>query len=92
MFRTYVACATDTSRVGLLMASGVMAAAQIGKAIISIPLIRAEMGIGLDLAGLIVGIFATLGAIFGTGAGILVQGIVLASRWLAVWHSSQSEI
>jgi DHA1 family inner membrane transport protein len=62
-------------RVGLLMASGVVAAAQIGKAIISIPLIRAEMGLGLDLAGLIVAISATLGACLGIVAGGFVQCI-----------------
>jgi predicted MFS family arabinose efflux permease len=75
MVRTYVARGVENGRVGLLMASGVLAAAQIGKAIISIPLIRAEMDIGLDLAGLIVGTFATLGATFGIGAGVLVQSI-----------------
>jgi DHA1 family inner membrane transport protein len=75
MVGTYVARAVENARVGLLMASGVLAAAQIGKAIISIPLIRLEMRIGLDLAGLIVGTFATLGATFGIGAGVLVQGI-----------------
>jgi DHA1 family inner membrane transport protein len=75
MFRTYFALSRENARIGLLMASGVLAAAQIGKAIISIPLIRADMGIGLDLAGLIVGTFATLGATFGIGAGVLVQGI-----------------
>jgi predicted MFS family arabinose efflux permease len=57
------------------MASGVIAAAQIGKTIISIPLIRTEMSIGLDLAGLIVGTFATLGATLGIGAGVLVRSI-----------------
>jgi MFS transporter, DHA1 family, inner membrane transport protein len=74
MVRAYVARAAQNARVGLLMASGVLAAAQIGKAIISVPLIRAEMSIGLDLAGLIVGTFATLGATFGIGAGVLVRG------------------
>jgi MFS transporter, DHA1 family, inner membrane transport protein len=61
------------SLVGLLVASGVAASAQIGKAIISIPLIREELGVGLGLAGLIVGTFATLGATFGIGAGVVVQ-------------------
>jgi MFS transporter, DHA1 family, inner membrane transport protein len=75
MVRAGVARTAQNARVGLLMVSGVLAAAQIGKTIISIPLIRAEMSIGLQLAGLIVGIFATLGATFGIGAGVLVQGI-----------------
>jgi DHA1 family inner membrane transport protein len=59
--------------VWLLIGSGVVAAAQVGKAIISIPLIRSEMAVGLDLAGLIVATFATLGAFFGLGAGVVVR-------------------
>jgi predicted MFS family arabinose efflux permease len=57
----------------LLIGSGVVAAAQVGKAIISVPLIRGEMAVGLDLAGLIVATFATLGAFFGLGAGVVVR-------------------
>jgi len=56
----------------LLIGSGVVASAQIGKAIISIPLIRDDLALGLDLAGLIVAIFATLGATLGIGAGVAV--------------------
>lgn len=59
-------------RVLLLIGSGVVASAQIGKAIISIPLIRDDLALGLDLAGLIVAIFATLGATMGIGAGVAV--------------------
>jgi MFS transporter, DHA1 family, inner membrane transport protein len=59
--------------IWLLIGSGVVAAAQVGKAIISIPLIRSEMALGLDLAGLIVATFATLGAFFGIGAGVVVR-------------------
>lgn len=75
MIESYLAraFAARNVRIGLFMSAGVMAAAQIGKTIISIPLIRAEMDLGLDLAGLIVGIFAILGASFGIGAGISVQ-------------------
>jgi MFS family permease len=61
------------SSAQLLIGSGVVAAAQIGKAIISIPMIRADMAFGLDLAGLIVALLATLGALFGLGAGVLVR-------------------
>ncbi len=43
--------ATSKSHVWLLIGSGVVAAAQIGKAVISVPLIRADLGLGLDLAG-----------------------------------------
>jgi predicted MFS family arabinose efflux permease len=58
--------------VWLLIGSGVVASAQIGKAIIIIPLIQSELSLGLDLAGLIVATFATLGAIIGIGAGVVV--------------------
>lgn len=59
-------------RVLLLIGSGIVASAQIGKAVISIPLIRADLALGLDLAGLIVATFATLGAVTGIGAGVVV--------------------
>jgi predicted MFS family arabinose efflux permease len=59
-------------QVLLLIGSGIVASAQIGKAIISVPLIRSELAFGLDLAGLIVATSATLGAISGIGAGVLV--------------------
>src|SRR5947207_9393238 len=59
-------------QVLLLMGSGVVAAAQIGKAIISVPLIRSELALSLDLAGLIVATFATLGATAGIAAGLVV--------------------
>src|SRR4051794_8918951 len=60
-------------RIFLLIGSGVVAAAQIGKAIISIPFIRADMDIGLGAAGLIVATFATLGASIGVGLGAVVE-------------------
>ncbi len=59
-------------QVSLLIGSGIIASAQIGKAVISIPLIRNDLALGLDLAGLIVATFATLGAIAGIGAGVVV--------------------
>ena len=62
----------QTSSVPLLIGSGVVASAQIGKAIISIPLIRDDLALGLDAAGLIVAVFATLGATMGIGAGVAV--------------------
>jgi len=40
--------------VWLLIGSGVVAAAQIGKAIISLPMIRTDLALGLDLAGMTV--------------------------------------
>ncbi|MBV8192697.1 MAG: MFS transporter [Alphaproteobacteria bacterium] len=64
---------TSGTRVLLLIGSGIVASAQIGKAIISMPLIRAELALGLDLAALIVAIFAMLGAMMGIGAGVVVS-------------------
>jgi MFS family permease len=60
-------------QVLLLMGSGVVAAAQIGKAIIAVPMIRSDLALGLDLAGLIVATFATLGAATGIAAGLVVS-------------------
>jgi predicted MFS family arabinose efflux permease len=59
-------------RVLLLIGSGIVASAQVGKAIISMPLIRDELSLGLDFAGLIVAVFALLGATTGIGAGVVV--------------------
>src|SRR5437660_496264 len=70
-----------TLQVLLLMGSGVVAAAQIGKAVIAVPLIRSDLALGLELAGLIVATFATLGATTGIGAGLVV-GLVGAGRCL----------
>src|SRR6476620_6583745 len=73
-----IAGATNSrSHVWILMVSGTIAAAQIGKAAISVPIIRVEMGFGLDIAGFIVATFATLGACAGIGAGALVQTLGL---------------
>jgi predicted MFS family arabinose efflux permease len=64
-----------TARLALLIGSGIIASAQIGKAIISIPMIRAEMSLSLAVAGLVVAIFATIGATTGIGAGVVVKRI-----------------
>ncbi len=62
----------STFQIVVLMGAGVLAASQIGKAIISLPVIRAELGFGYTLAGLIVAVFATIGAVGGVGAGAVV--------------------
>src|SRR5258708_8422331 len=66
---------TEKLQVLLLMGSGVVAAAQIGKAIIAVPIIRSDLALGLDFAELVVATFATLGAITGIGAGLVVSGL-----------------
>jgi MFS family permease len=67
------AASAEKVQVLLLMGSGVVAAAQIGKAIIAVPMIRSDLALGLDLAGLIVATFATLGATTGIAAGLVVS-------------------
>ena len=62
-------------QISLLIGGGVVAASQIGKAAITISAIRTEMSLSYSLAGLIVAIFATLGALFGIGAGAFVSRI-----------------
>jgi MFS family permease len=56
----------------LLIGSGVVASAQIGKAIVSVPLIRSDLSLSFGVAGLIVATFATMGAMMGIGAGVVV--------------------
>jgi MFS transporter, DHA1 family, inner membrane transport protein len=68
---------TRKFHVWLLIGSGVLASAQIGKGIISLPMIRIDLALGLDIAVLIVATFATLGASLGIGAGVLVQRLGL---------------
>jgi len=60
-----------------LIGAGIIAAAQIGKASIAVPLIRADFDIGHDAAGLMVGMFATLGAALGIflGAAVAYVGV-----------------
>jgi MFS transporter, DHA1 family, inner membrane transport protein len=69
---SHEAAGTWSPHVLLLVGSGIVAAAQIGKAVISIPMIRSDLSLGFDLAGLIVATFATLGAVTGIGAGVVV--------------------
>src|SRR5262249_10974082 len=79
-------------RLILLFAGGILAGAQVGKAIVSLPL----MNIEIHVAGLILAVFATLGAIAGIagGAGVswlgarnsLIAGLlaIAAGNMLAV--------
>jgi len=60
-------------QIAFLLASGVIASAQVGKAVISVPLIRSEFSAGVGGAGLVVGMFALLGASSGVFAGAAVR-------------------
>jgi predicted MFS family arabinose efflux permease len=59
----------------LLFFGGTVAAAQVGKAIVSLPLMRDDMSMGIGVAGAILSVFATLGATFGIGGGAFVAWI-----------------
>src|SRR4051794_14792824 len=62
-------------QVSLLLLGGVLAGAQVGKAIITLPMISAEMKIGVDIAGLLLAAFAIIGATCGIGGGAAVSFI-----------------
>jgi hypothetical protein len=64
---------TPWSLTSLLFFGGIVAAAQVGKAIVSLPLIRTEMSLGIDSAAVILSVFATLGATCGICGGALVS-------------------
>jgi len=64
---------TPLALVCLLFFGGTVAAAQVGKAIVSLPLMRSEMTFGIDVAAAILSVFATLGATCGLGGGALVS-------------------
>src|SRR5450432_3733795 len=66
---------TPWSLVCLLFCAGMVAAAQVGKAIVSLPLMRSEMIFGFDIAAVILSVFATLGAACGIGGGALVSWV-----------------
>ena len=64
--------ATDWRHVGLLVGAGLLAACQVGKAAISVPQLRADLGLGLAEASWVVGAYGALGAAAGLVAGALV--------------------
>ena len=59
--------------VWTLIFGGAVAAFQIGKAPIAIPLLREDLGLSLTFASWIIGVYATVGAIAGLPAGLLVN-------------------
>jgi predicted MFS family arabinose efflux permease len=59
--------------VWALIFAGVVAAFQIGKAPIAIPLIRQELGLSLTFAAWIIGVYAVVGALAGLPAGAVIN-------------------
>lgn len=58
--------------VAVVVASGVVAALQVGKGAIALPALRGEFGLGLEAAGWIMSVFALLGVVGGIPAGAAV--------------------
>src|SRR5690348_8037080 len=59
--------------VWTLIFAGVVAAFQVGKAPIAIPLLRQELGLSLTFASWIIGIYAIVGAVAGLPSGLLIN-------------------
>jgi DHA1 family inner membrane transport protein len=64
---------TDWRAVLIVVASGVVAALQVGKGIIALPALRADFSLGLEAAGWVISIFAVLGVVGGIPAGAVVN-------------------
>ncbi|CAD5288401.1 Predicted arabinose efflux permease, MFS family [Bosea sp. 62] len=69
---------TDWLAVTVVVASGIVAALQVGKAAIAMPLVRAEFGLDLGTLGWLASIFAVLGMVGGIPVGTLA--IALGAR------------
>lgn len=66
---------TRWDRVALYVIAGYVAAFQVGKAAIAIPLLRQDLGLDLAAASWILGAYGTLGAVGGLAAGLIVSRI-----------------
>jgi MFS family permease len=58
-----------------LLLGGVISAAQLGKAFVAMPLLQAEMNLGITVVSFIIATFATLGATLGLGTGLVLRRI-----------------
>ncbi|MGI6247666.1 MAG: CynX/NimT family MFS transporter [Pseudochelatococcus sp.] len=63
---------TRWDAVFLLVGAGVVAAFQVGKAVIAIPMLQSDMGLDLAAIGWLTGVFALLGLIGGISVGAFV--------------------
>ncbi len=69
---------TDWRSVSILILAGLVAACQVGKAAIAVPLLRQELGLSLLMASSVIGAYGMLGAVAGLPAGIGVS--ILGTR------------
>jgi MFS family permease len=65
--------ATDWRAVLIVVASGVVSALQIGKGIIALPALRADISLSLEAAGWVISVFAFLGIAGGIPTGVAVN-------------------
>ncbi len=65
---------TEWPAVATVVAAGIVAALQVGKAAIAVPLLQAEFGLDLAALGWLTAIFAILGMLGGIPAGTLAAG------------------
>jgi len=66
---------TDWLAVTVVVAIGIVAALQVGKAAIAMPLVQAEFGLDLGTLGWLASIFAVLGMVGGIPVGTLAIGL-----------------
>lgn len=69
------AARTNWLAVSVVVASGIVAALQVGKAAIAMPLVQAEFGLDLGTLGWLASIFAVLGMVGGIPVGTLAIGL-----------------
>lgn len=69
------AARTDWLAVSVVVAGGVVAALQVGKAAIAMPLVQAEFGLDLGTLGWLASIFAVLGVLGGIPVGTLATAL-----------------
>jgi MFS family permease len=66
---------TSLGRALFLLLGGFISSAQLGKAFVAMPLLQAEMALPLTIVSFLIATFATLGALFGMGTGLVVKRI-----------------
>ena len=64
-----MAAAASWRQIATLILAGVIAACQVGKAAVAVPLLQADLGISLLAASLVVSVYGLLGAVAGFPAG-----------------------
>lgn len=64
---------TNWFAVGIVISAGIVAALQVGKVIVAVPLLRADLGLDLAAVGWVLSIFSVLGVIGGIPTGMAVR-------------------